>query len=229
MAKENEETFFALSRREVEAMTGKIINLLWMSSGDNLLSSSLAVRLIERYCEKHRFYHNLSHIRAMIEAAEKFRDKFADYDAVRLAVWFHDAIYEPRSKTNEAESSALAVGILAELNFPKAQIEKVEKMILATEKHDASELDKDGKMFLDLDLGILASRKEVYKRYSKAVRQEYSFVPENLYREKRSEVLRAFLQRENIYETGELRALLEDRARKNIANEIKELSSMKYE
>jgi predicted metal-dependent HD superfamily phosphohydrolase len=224
MATENGEAFFSLSRREVEAMTGKIIHLLGAFSGDRLLPASLlAVRLIEKYSAEDRFYHNLSHIRAMLEAAEKFKDKFADHDSVRLAVWFHDAVYDPKVRTNEAESAALAVNILAELNFPSAQIGKVEKMILATEKHDETGLDKDGKLFLDLDLGILGANAEVYKRYSEAIRKEYSFVPESLYREKRREVLQGFLQRRNIYYTGELRELLEQGARKNIANEIKEL------
>jgi predicted metal-dependent HD superfamily phosphohydrolase len=225
MAKRNGEGFFSLNRREVEVMTGKIIHLLGTFSGDRLLSTSLpAVRLIEKYSQEHRFYHNLSHIRAMLEAAEKFRSKFADYDSVRLAIWFHDAIYDPKARTNETESAALAVKILAELNFPNAQIEKVKKMVLATEKHDATTLDADGKLFLDLDLGILAAKKEVYKKYSEAIRKEYDFVPENLYREKRREVLQSFLQRQNIYYTGEFRELLEERARVNIANEIEELS-----
>jgi predicted metal-dependent HD superfamily phosphohydrolase len=224
MAEKNGEAFFSLSRREVEVMTGKIIHLFWTFQGDKLLSSALAVRLIEKYSEEHRFYHNLSHIRAMLEAAEKFKDKFADYDSVRLAVWFHDAIYEPKVRTNEAESAALAVNILAQLNVPKAQIERVEKMILATEKHDATGLDADGKLFLDMDLGILGAGAKVYKRYAEAIRQEYSFAPENLYRERRREVLRAFLHREFIYYTNDLRGLLEERARANIANEIEELS-----
>lgn len=224
MAKNNGEAFFSLSRVEVEAMTGKIIQLLWSFSGDQLLSSSQAVRLIEKYSESNRFYHNLSHVRAMLEAAEKFKEKFADYNSVRLAVWFHDAVYNPQSKTNEIKSAALAVGTLALLNAPKAQIERIEKMILATENHDASGLDADGQMFLDLDLGILAAGNEIYKKYAAAIRQEYSFVPEILYREKRREVLESFLRREFIYYTNELRDLFEERARANIANEIKELS-----
>jgi predicted metal-dependent HD superfamily phosphohydrolase len=224
MATKNKEAFFPLSRREVEVMTGKIIHLLWTFPGSELLSSWQALRLIEKYSEEHRFYHNLSHIRAMLVAAEKFKDKFADYDSVRLAVWFHDAIYEPQSQTNEIESATLAVASLSPLNVPAAKIEKVEKMILATQKHDATKLNPDGRLFLDLDLGILGAQKEVYKRYSKAIRQEYSFAPESLYREKRREVLSRFLQREFIYYTNELRGLLEERARTNIANEIKELS-----
>ena len=224
MATEKGEAFFSLSRREVEIMTAKILGLFWTLPGDELLSSRQAVLLIGRYCEEHRFYHNLRHIRAMLAAAEKFKDKFADYDSVRLAVWFHDAIYDPQAKTNEIESATLAVEILSYLNVSAAKIEKVEKMILATQKHDAAKLNADGRLFLDLDLGILGAQKEVYKNYSKAIREEYSFVPESLYREKRREILGDFLQREFIFYTHEMRKLLEQPARVNIANEIKDLS-----
>jgi predicted metal-dependent HD superfamily phosphohydrolase len=50
------------------------------------------------YCEEHRAYHNLSHIRAMLAAAEKFKDKIADYDSVRLAVWFTTPFTSPERK-----------------------------------------------------------------------------------------------------------------------------------
>ena len=97
-------------------------------------------------------------------------------------------------------------------------------MILATQKHDALGLNRDGKLFLDLDLGILGEEEEIYKKYSKAIRAEYSFAPESLYREKRRIILQSFLQRKYLYFTGEGRELFEERARFNIANEIKELS-----
>jgi predicted metal-dependent HD superfamily phosphohydrolase len=99
-------------------MTGKIIHLLWTPLPGNELQSSIqAVRLIEKYSKNIVFIHNLSHLYAMLKAAEKFKDKLADYDSVQLAVWFHDAVYEPRSRTNEIESARLAVVILAELKF----------------------------------------------------------------------------------------------------------------
>jgi predicted metal-dependent HD superfamily phosphohydrolase len=180
--------------------------------------------LISKYSEKHRAYHNLSHINYLLRGAWAFGNTFHDYEAARLAVWFHDAIYEPKSKTNEIESAALAVKSLSELKVPKIKIEKVEKMILATQKHDAAALDEDGELFLDLDLSILGTTPSIYQKYAQAIRREYSFVPENLYREKRREVLRHFLQREFIYYTVEMREFYEEAAQINIANEIEELS-----
>jgi predicted metal-dependent HD superfamily phosphohydrolase len=223
MINENTQEFFSLDKTVVANLESDLKNLLKTFYADERKKTAAANLLITKYSEQHRFYHNLSHVRALLWQAEKFKGKFADDEAVRLAVWFHDAIYEPKSQTNEIESARLAVESLAELNFPAAKIEKVEKMILATQRHDAAALDEDGKLFLDFDLGILGANAEVYKKYAQAIRREYSFAPEDLYRAKRRAVLQHFLQREFIYYTDEMREFHEEAARINIANEIKEL------
>ena len=97
-------------------------------------------------------------------------------------------------------------------------------MILGTQKHDATDLDYDGKLFLDLDLAILGTNENIYQNYKNAIRREYSFVPWFLYRRSRAKIMTNFLEREFIYFTDELREKFETQARANIANEIKELS-----
>jgi len=199
--------------------------LLDTYSNDERKASEIADLLIAKYTEKHRIYHNLTHISAL--SGYFAGCLLADEESVRLAVWFHDAIYDPTMSNNETESAALAVECLSELNFPSAKIERVKQMILATQTHDAQDLDEDGRLFLDADLGILGADAEVYKLYAQAIRMEYSFVPEALYREKRREILERFLEREFIYYTNgfrQFRQLKELVARANIANEIKELS-----
>jgi predicted metal-dependent HD superfamily phosphohydrolase len=181
--------------------------------------------LLGRYSEKHRYYHNLNHVRALLVLAEDLKENISDYDCVRLAIWFHDVIYNPQRKGNEIESAKLAVWYLSGFGLPENKIRKVERMILATEKHAATAgLDYDGKLFLDLDLSILGADEKNYKEYSRAVRLEYSHVPEALYRESRRKILENFTRREFIYFTGELRRRFEAAARLNIRNEIKELS-----
>jgi predicted metal-dependent HD superfamily phosphohydrolase len=224
MVKQNSEEFFPVSQTLAAELENGLNGLLETFSGNQAKIAELAALMISKYSEKQRFYHNLSHIGALLQKAEDLKDNFADYESVRLAIWFHDAIYEPKSLANEIESAQLAAAKLTELNLPETTIKKVEKMILATQKHDASGMEKDGKLFLDLDLAILGTKPEIYKKYSKAIRQEYSFAPENLYRDKRRMILESFLQREFIYYTGEIRALFEEPARSNIENEIKELS-----
>jgi predicted metal-dependent HD superfamily phosphohydrolase len=73
-------------------------------------------------------------------------------------------------------------------------------MIRATEKHDSSSLDADGKLFLDLDLGILAAGTEVYKRYAEAIRQEYSFARTACTAKNAARFWRAF-DKENLFTT----------------------------
>ena len=198
--------------------------LLETYSGDEAKVSEIADLLIAKYTEKHRVYHNLTHISVLNVFLAGCLEILSDEESVYLASWFHDAIYDPKMSNNETESAALAVESLSELKFPPAKIERVEQMILATQTHDAEGLDADGRLFLDVDLGILSASPEAYKLYAQAIREEYSFVPETLYREKRREILQRFQKREYIYYTSGFRRFHEFRAHANIANEIKELS-----
>src|SRR4051794_22476684 len=65
-------------------------------------------RLVAAYSEPHRHYHNLEHIAEMLRVVDRLSKFAADPDAVRLAVWFHDAVYDPRAKDNEKLSAILA-------------------------------------------------------------------------------------------------------------------------
>lgn len=179
--------------------------------------------ILEKYSEKRRFYHNLSHLEALLKKAESLKDNFQDYGAVCFAIWFHDVIYNTKKSNNEEKSAELAVGALEEMQISRLTIQLVEKMILATKTHNANELAKDGKLFLDLDLGILGTSPEIYQAYYQAIRKEYSWVPYFLYRRSRKSVLISFLAREHIFFSGEL-AKLEPLARQNIAQEIELLS-----
>lgn len=221
--KDNQE-FFSVSQTLAANLENDFSKLLKSYSGDEAQVAGLVSLVISKYREKHRFYHNLSHIKALLLIAEQFKAKFDDFESVILAIWFHDVIYEPKASNNESESAKLAVAELTKLNVPEALIKEVEQMILATFHHDGRELDDDGRLFLDLDLSILGAKEEIYKKYARAVRQEYSFVPESLFRHRRGLILQNLLHRTILYYTDELRELFEEPARRNIANEIKALS-----
>lgn len=224
MDEPNAEKLFPVSIRWTNKLARGLEKLLGRFTGDEPKIARQTGFLIARYSEKHRVYHNLNHIKNLLQTAAIFKNRYEDYDCVQLAVWYHDAIYDPQSKTNETESAALACESLTEINVPRASVEKVEKMILATQRHEAAGLDRDGKFFLDLDLAILSAGRTLYRKYAAAIRAEYSFVPEPLYRRERRRILESFLQREFVYYTADIRKIAEEHARRNIANEIKELS-----
>jgi predicted metal-dependent HD superfamily phosphohydrolase len=61
--------------------------------------------------------------------------------------------------------------------------------------------------------------------YEIQVREEYSWVPESLYRAARRKVLEQFVSREWIYSTELFRNKYETRARENIARSLARLGS----
>lgn len=58
--------------------------------------------LMELYSEENRAYHNLLHIDRMLSWLDESGEAS---DAVELAIWFHDAIYDPQGSQNEAKSA----------------------------------------------------------------------------------------------------------------------------
>jgi predicted metal-dependent HD superfamily phosphohydrolase len=218
------QNFFPVSAALVQNLNSDWRALAGEFSVDDKAARTVFGFLLDRYSEKHRFYHNLSHVKALLISASDFKENFSDYDCVGLAIWLHDAIYEPQRNDNEIRRAKLAAESLSGLGLTENKIQKVEKMILATERHQAARLDFDGKLFLDLDLAILGAGEEIYKKYSAAIGREYSFVPQALYFQGRKKILENFLRREFIYFTVEMRGRFEAPARFNIENEIKELS-----
>lgn len=181
--------------------------------------------LLRAYAEPHRHYHTLGHIAELLQLLEQHGGAL-DGDAVKLAILFHDVVYDPARQDNEGVSAKLAVEQSASLGFPGQLIAKVERYILATQ-HGASlpaAGDADLHLLLDLDLSVLAAPRERYGGYAQAIRQEYAAVPGELYRSGRRRVLEAFLARPEIYVTERLRALWEAPARVNLSSEIAALA-----
>jgi predicted metal-dependent HD superfamily phosphohydrolase len=193
-------------------------------------NSAVAVRVLEgtmrAYAEPHRHYHTLDHIAALLTLLRRHGADIADRDALTLAILFHDVVYDPSRQDNEAASAAWASPRLAGLGFAGDVRAKIGRYILAT-RHDRpleATADADLALLLDLDLSILAATPDDYRAYADAVRLEYAFVPDPLYRPGRRRLLEAFLRRERIYLTEPLRLAWEQPARANLAAEIAQLS-----
>lgn len=176
-------------------------------------------RLEDRYRERGRHYHDLSHVAALVGLVMEHRDRVVDADAVILAIWYHDAVYRSRRQTNEEESAELARSELTPL-LPAHLVEAVVALIRSTQAHQPAEGPADAELFLDFDLSILGSPSPVYARYTKAIRAEYRWVPAFIYRTKRAEVLQRFLERPSIYLTKELQQRFEELARENLSREL---------
>ncbi|GAX29445.1 hypothetical protein FisN_16Hh114 [Fistulifera solaris] len=166
-----------------------------------------------------RHYHTAVHLQEMLLYFHFLRPQFLaeQQRAVILAIFFHDAIYDATSNTNEEDSVTLFQSF--ETNA------LVDDMILATKSHHSVDPNmKDTSViafFLDLDLSVLGKTEEAYQRYAILIQKEYSHVPHETYCQKRADILETFLQQQNIYKTALFREMFEERARSNLAAEIR--------
>ncbi|GAA4227684.1 putative metal-dependent HD superfamily phosphohydrolase [Streptosporangium album] len=182
-------------------------------------AEDLGRELIARYGEPQRRYHTAGHLEAVLAHIDTLAANAADPDLVRLAAWFHDAVYDPRRGDNEERSARLAERALPEMGLPADAVATVARLVRLTATHDPAPGDADGAVLCDADLAILATPPEIYADYAAAVRQEYSFVPDDAFRDGRTAVLRSLLDRPAIFRIADLEAP----ARANIHAELERL------
>lgn len=168
----------------------------------------------QAYAGPGRFYHTLSHALDVAATVESLGLHARNLNAVRLAAWLHDVIYDSRASDNEERSALYAEWLCDKLSIPEGHLAAA--LILKTKSHDAGD-DLDAKVLLDADLAILGADEETYHNYAENIRREYAWVPEPEYRTGRRRVLEAFLARPSIYY---LLRHLEEPARLNLAAEI---------
>ncbi|MET9495566.1 hypothetical protein [Streptomyces sp. NPDC006552] len=184
-----------------------------------------ADNLLERWSEPQRRYHTTTHLTTVLDRIDTLAAHATDTDLVRLAAWFHDAVYRPDRSENEERSAALAERALTEAGLPQARVAEVARLVRLTATHDPADGDPNGETLCDADLAILASPPEAYAAYTKAVREEYAFVPDEAFRAGRSAVLRQLLELPRLFRTPYGAAHWEPPARENLATELDLLST----
>ncbi|WP_037574916.1 HD domain-containing protein [Phaeacidiphilus oryzae] len=176
--------------------------------------------LLRRWSEPHRRYHTVAHLDAVLHEVDALAGYAADPDAVRLAAWFHDAVYRPEHSENEAASARLALRALGEAGVPGRRADEVSRLVLLTRTHEPEAGDRDGEVLCDADLAVLAGSPQDYAAYAAAVREEYSFVPDPDFRAGRAAVLRDLLDLPALYRTPPARQRYAERARLNLSTEL---------
>ncbi|ENW96568.1 hypothetical protein [Acinetobacter sp. NIPH 298] len=169
--------------------------------------------LIAAYSEKQRAYHTIQHLYECLVLLEATRSDLNDDHAVELALWFHDAVYDPQAKDNELKSAELFEQYLAQ-DLTREIVQKIKRWIVATQKHEPTE-ELDLQFLLDIDLAILAASPERFVEYEQQIQQEYSWVDPDVYSIKRKEVLAHFYQTEPLYQTEYFQKCFEQRAKEN--------------
>ncbi|MCX5141953.1 hypothetical protein [Streptomyces sp. NBC_00338] len=184
-----------------------------------------ADNLLARWAEPQRRYHTTGHLAAVLDRIDTLAGHAADADAVRLAAWFHDAVYRPDRTENEERSAVLAERALPEAGVPATTTAEVARLVRLTVSHDPADGDTNGEVLCDADLAILAASPKEYAEYASRVREEYGFVPDEAFREGRAAVLRQLLELPRLFRTPHGAAEWEPRARHNLLTELELLAS----
>lgn len=172
------------------------------------------------YTEKHRAYHNLSHLEELFQYYDTYSTDIVNKETLALAIFYHDCIYNPLATTNEEQSAHFFEATFN--NFlDNEHLKNTCDLIIDTKTHESK--TADGQLLIDFDIAILGQSPETYQTYTKAIRNEYSMVPSLLYKQGRKKVLHHFLDKESIYKTKMFRNLFEQQARENLKNELQEL------
>jgi predicted metal-dependent HD superfamily phosphohydrolase len=180
-------------------------------------------QLLSRWREPARRYHDEEHLREVLTHIHELAHLAEDPAAVRLAAWFHDAVYTARPGADERASADLAVGVLSALGVPQARVQSVARLVALTAGHDPAPGDADGEVLCDADLAILGADSGRYARYAAAVREEYREVPDAAFRAGRAAVLRRLGAAPSLYRTEPARRHWEQAARRNLGDELARL------
>ena len=190
--------------------------------------------LERRHGDPGRHYHTLAHVADCLVELDSAPTLCDRTDAVELALWFHDAVYDPRAADNEARSAALLREAGSRLGLDPALAARAEALVTATAHlagggilpDDATPgpSRRDREAIRDIDLAILGAPRDRFDAYETAVRREYAYLPDPEWRSGRSRVLRMFLDMPRIYLTDPFHDRRETPARRNLADALARLA-----
>lgn len=190
--------------------------------------------LFAAYGGPSRFYHDLQHLEdvlwyldwaktalmttsELIELAPGQRVKM--FGEVELALWYHDAVYDPKAKDNEEKSRDWFLRSSQKFGLPADVSENVAQLIELTAHHkNAKSLPEC--IMADCDLSILGTEPEKFRAYDQNIRREYAHVPAAAYKQGRRKVLQGFLDQPQIFKTRAFFQYYEGQARKNLRSAL---------
>jgi len=183
--------------------------------------------LLLRYGEERRAYHTMAHVKynlarldELYRAMPENGTAMHDWQAVRFAMYFHDAVMFCPHEENKSAALATQTALAAKL--PASQVVRIGQIIeAATVNAPWKHVDAD--LHLDADLSILGADEEVFDKYEADVREEWKKHSNADYRAGRLAVLETIMKRPHIYTTPEARSMWEVAAWSNLRRSMAKL------
>ncbi len=186
--------------------------------------------LTRRMAGPGRHYHGVGHLALLWARYREYGPAAGLGDAatarrMACAIAWHDAVYEPQRRDNEARSAALWREAAGEAGLAVEEVEWVAGTILATADHlgyRAGPVDGARVLMLDLDLTPLGEAPEVFDRNTALLRAEYVHLDEASWRAGRRAFLAGLREVAGLYRTPVIAAAFEAQARRNIERAVAE-------
>jgi len=180
------------------------------------------------YGEEHRAYHDLMHIEYCLRQLDVHRALAQDADAVEMALWFHDVIYNthPQPKGlpgNEARSAAVAEEILCMAGFELAFRQKVVDLIMVTRHLPGGAKTPDEMLMADIDWSPMGWSWEQFQESRRKIRHEYGHLSDEVFNAGRRKFLLETRDHTPMFYLTEFRQRFEARVYDNIARELETL------
>jgi predicted metal-dependent HD superfamily phosphohydrolase len=181
-------------------------------------AEATAHRLLAAWQESHRDYHGLRHLAECLEAIDTLGGPAPQMAVVELAVWFHDAVFDPRARDNEERSAAWLQEFAQGAGIPVGTAGRAADLVRSTAHRTGVERlrGRDADVVHDADLAVLGAHELRFAEYEGGVRCEYGHVGSVPYALARGAFLRGLLEAGAIYRTAEFRASREEQARRNL-------------
>ena len=124
-------------------------------------------QICRRYAEPWRHYHTLRHVMEIIGNVPEDKE-------LHLAAFFHDLVYVPSESDNEDKSVAEFKRFA--VNLPLTVTDFVTECITSSKSHlrQLNEVAPRVRVFLELDLAIIAASPDRYDEYAAQIQREYS-------------------------------------------------------
>lgn len=142
--------------------------------------------------EPHRVYHNQEHLEEILSLIEDYKRVQVDpidwwIDALIMTAFFHDAVYDPMSKTNEEDSAALFFSMCHDNpNMVDGFEDIVNGAILDTKDHTKTPSSSVSSIFLKMDLnGLINGSLSRMISDEQKIMREFGFVDYGIYKDVR--------------------------------------------
>ena len=188
----------------------------WPLSG----AEALRDELLAAYGDPARGYHDLTHLTAVLTRLDDLAAHGVEFDdlAVRLAAWFHDAVYDGERDAEERSATWAELALAGVVDDDT--VAEVTRLVRMTETHTPAADDANGCALSDADLGILAADPATYAAYVAGVRADYRHVADEDFVAGRTAVMSDLLDRERLFRTEHADRAWTEAARRNVRAEL---------